>query len=84
LVSDRSAAAVIVSVSVALLFAGLGSGVVLETVAVLTSVPAALMSIVQVAVYVTELPAGRLRAASLMLPEPAAVLPVAPPAATLV
>src|SRR5258705_161556 len=85
LLTDTSADAVSVSVSVALLFPGVGSvtppGSV--TVAVLVRFPIADALIVAFTVYVTLLPDGMLTV-SLMLPEPAAVFPVAPPAATLV
>src|SRR6201999_2166664 len=83
-VMERSALAPIVSVSVAELLPGVGSvtppGAV--TVAVLLSVPVAAGETVQLAVYVTLAPLGRLTV-PLMLPEPAAVQ-VPPPAPTQV
>ena len=85
LVIDRSACGVSVSVSVALLFPGVGSvtpaGSV--TVAVLDRFPVAEALMVADTVYVILLPVGMLTV-SLMLSGPAAVFPVAPPAATLV
>ncbi len=85
LVIARSACAVSVSVSVALLLPGLVSvtpagGV---TVAVFDSVPLALPLMVAASVYVIVLPAGRLTV-SLMLPLPLAVKPEAPPVPTAV
>src|SRR5204862_320052 len=80
----RSALAASVSLSVAELLPGVGSvtpaGAV--TVEVLLRVPVAAAEIVQLAVYVTLPPEGRL-AESLMLPEPEAVQ-VPPPAPTQV
>src|SRR6185295_1613760 len=84
LVTARSAVAPSVSVSVAELLPGVGSVTPAgaATVAVLESVPVADGEIVQLAVYVTLPPAGRLTV-SLMLPEPDAVQ-VPPPAPTQV
>jgi hypothetical protein len=69
-----------VSVSVALLFAGVGSAAPLLIVAVFVSVPLALGATVQLAVYVT-LPSTGSVTLSLMLPLPLAVHvpPLAPP-----
>lgn len=70
----------IVSVSVAELFPGVGSvtPAAAATVAVFDSVPVAAPLTVQLAVYVNEPPAGRLTV-SFIFPEPEAV-PVPPPA----
>ncbi len=77
-------AAIIVSVSVALLLPGVESvnppGAVM--VAVLETEPVAEPLKVAVTVYVTDAPAGRLTPVSLILPVPEASFPVAPPAAT--
>jgi hypothetical protein len=85
LVIERSLCGVSVSVSVAeslpLLVSVNPPGAV--TVAVFDSDSVAAELIVPVAVYVTELPGG-IVSVSLMLPDPAAVLPVAPPEAMLV
>ncbi len=81
LVIDRSAVGVSVSVSVAELFAGVGSVTPAggATVAVLTSVPVAAAEIDPLTVNVTEAPTGRFTEA-LMLPLPLAghVPPAAP------
>jgi hypothetical protein len=79
-VGSVGTAAVIVSESVAELFPGVGSVTPAgaPTVAVLVSVPAAAADTVQLAVYVTEAPVGNVTLL-LMLPEPLAVNPEAPP-----
>jgi hypothetical protein len=77
-VMARSALASSVSVSVAELLPGVGSGVLAETVAVLERLPLAAPEIAQFPVYVTLPPLGRFTV-SLILPEPEAVQ-VPPPA----
>src|ERR1700682_1579778 len=82
LVMRRSACGVSVSMSVAGLLARLVSVVPAGavTVAVLVKVPVADAMMLAVTVYVIVLPTGML-AVSLMLPDPLAVQPVAPPVA---
>src|SRR5207249_845626 len=77
-VIDRSAAGMIVSLSVALLFAVLGSAFPEDTVAVFERVPEALMLSVPVATKVTVPPTRRLTG-WLMLPEPLAAAQLEPP-----
>ena len=74
LVTQRLTFGVSVSVSVALLLAGVGSVTLADvaTVAVLTSVPVAAAEMLQLAVYVTLPVFGKLTV-SLILPEPEAV-----------
>ena len=81
LVIDRSADGASVSVSVALLFAGFGSVTppATETVAVLTRLPVAAASTLQVAVYVTLPLTGRFTTSPrLPLPDAVQVPPPAP------
>ena len=80
LVTDRSADALMTSVSVAELLPVLGSAIgFIDIVAVFES-PVALDLTNPLTVYVTELPAGMVSVSD-MLPVPAAVLPAAPPVA---
>ena len=80
-VTDRSANALMLSVSVAELLPVLGSAIgFIDIVAVFESEPVALDLTNPLSEYVTELPAGRLSESD-MLPVPLDVLPAAPPVA---
>ena len=79
-VTFRSACTVILSVSVSLLFAGLGSAIPLGplTLAVSDTVPVAAALSLPAALYVTELPGG-IVTVLLIFPLPLSEKPVAPP-----